>query len=200
MIRHKRGDIREDGMVFIRYEKNCKNGEYWVTPEKFNELIEKEKKKNRAWYGKHRKKVIEKSRAWAKTNPERNKEQKRARYRKNPEKAKENFRAWREKNPEKKREINRAWREKNLEKANAKSARYRARKRFVDIFTAPYQKKIIESIYASARRISECLGIKHHVDHIFPLAKGGIHTPSNLQIIPAITNLKKGTKIPCTSY
>ena len=33
--RHKRGDVREDGMVFVQYRARAKNGEYWITPEKY---------------------------------------------------------------------------------------------------------------------------------------------------------------------
>ena len=36
------------------------------------------------------------------------------------------------------------------------------------------------------------LGDSFHVDHIKPLAKGGLHTSSNLMVIPAICNLRKG--------
>lgn len=38
------------------------------------------------------------------------------------------------------------------------------------------------------------LGEKFHVDHICPIAKGGIHIVENLQVIPAIDNLRKGTQ------
>lgn len=34
-IRHKHGDVREDGMVFVGYNKSSRGGEYWVTPERF---------------------------------------------------------------------------------------------------------------------------------------------------------------------
>ena len=34
----KRGDVREDGMVFNTYQPNCVNGEHWVTPEKLEEI------------------------------------------------------------------------------------------------------------------------------------------------------------------
>jgi len=43
--------------------------------------------------------------------------------------------------------------------------------------------------------ISESTGIPHHVDHIFPVSKGGTHHPSNLQILTAKENLSKGAKI-----
>ena len=33
--RRKRGDTREDGMVFWQKHPECCNGEYWITPEKF---------------------------------------------------------------------------------------------------------------------------------------------------------------------
>ena len=38
------------------------------------------------------------------------------------------------------------------------------------------------------------LGDNFHVDHIVPLIRGGKHTFENLQVIPAIDNLRKGAK------
>ena len=52
----------------------------------------------------------------------------------------------------------------------------------------------IISIYNQCKNISRRTGIQHHVDHIRPLAKGGRHHPSNLRIITAEENLKKGAK------
>jgi len=42
----KYGDKRSDGMIFHAYIKSCKNGEHWVTKEKFNKM-EVERKKLR---------------------------------------------------------------------------------------------------------------------------------------------------------
>ena len=42
---------------------------------------------------------------------------------------------------------------------------------------------------------SMSLGENFHVDHIVPLSKGGLHSFKNLQVIPAICNLRKGATI-----
>lgn len=54
---------------------------------------------------------------------------------------------------------------------------------------------LIKGFYAVARRVSKCLGIKHHVDHIIPIAKNGPHHQDNLQILPWRINFRKGSKI-----
>lgn len=57
------------------------------------------------------------------------------------------------------------------------------------------EKRKIDLIYEKCQRITKQTGIPHHVDHIIPLALGGLHHPSNLQILTAEANLKKGCKI-----
>ena len=56
----------------------------------------------------------------------------------------------------------------------------------------------LKLIYKNCKEVSEKTGIKHHVDHIVPLRGKqvcGLHVPWNLQIIPAIDNMRKGNKI-----
>lgn len=65
----------------------------------------------------------------------------------------------------------------------------------------------IRAIYAEAMKIEQIvancpvfdlpeLGKKIHVDHIIPLARGGKHIASNLQILPAGINMRKGVSCP----
>jgi 5-methylcytosine-specific restriction endonuclease McrA len=37
---------------------------------------------------------------------------------------------------------------------------------------------------------------KHHVDHVWPFARGGSHTADNLRVIEKKKNLQKGAKRP----
>ena len=56
------------------------------------------------------------------------------------------------------------------------------------------EKEQVLAIYSESRRLTKETAIQHHVDHIKPLAKGGRHHPSNLQILTAKENLKKSDK------
>lgn len=63
--------------------------------------------------------------------------------------------------------------------------------------------KVCESIYLQARRISKETGIKHCVDHYYPLQGKnvtGLHIPDNLKIIPSKENNKKSNKMPEDFY
>lgn len=85
------------------------------------------------------------------------------------------------------------WHEQGL---GYKNAERRAKKRAGLIKLTKEQKKEISEIYKKAKKLSESTGVPHHVDHIVPLSRGGEHHPSNLQILTATENLRKGTKLP----
>lgn len=45
------------------------------------------------------------------------------------------------------------------------------------------------------RRLELCIGLPHHLDHIFPIRMGGLHHHENLQVIPRSVNLSKNRKL-----
>ena len=165
----KRGDIRGDGMVFWAYSKNSIEGCHWVTKEKFEEK---------------KRKLVENMRLWRK---------------KNPEKPKEQCRKWREKNREEHRRRAREWSKNNPEKRkvimNKCTSKRRALQNKIYIELDSLKKEFIHQIYEMSVRISKCLGIKHHVDHIIPIEKGGHHSPDNLRVLPAYWNRVKGSSL-----
>jgi len=61
-----RGDVREDGMVFLGYHDGCKNGERWVTAEKLKEARMKSSSCMRRSYQKNKEKVKARSYAYTK--------------------------------------------------------------------------------------------------------------------------------------
>ncbi len=87
------------------------------------------------------------------------------------------------------------WRANNLHIVRCNAATRRARITETEVKLTKSEKKEIRNIYKKCQEISESTGILHHVDHIFPVSKGGIHHPSNLQILTAKENLSKGAKI-----
>ena len=108
-----------------------------------------------------------------------------AKYRKNPE-YKERERVWAQTygaKPDRK------------SKQSARSANRRTRFRLSKNFMSSEEKDQINQIYKEARALREATGITYHVDHIIPLAYGGLHIPENLQIITEKENLQKRTDV-----
>lgn len=92
------------------------------------------------------------------------------------------------------------WADNNSDKVLAIKSKRRARQ--IDAYpkwVTPDQKKQIQSIYKKARQMTIETGIKHVVDHIWPL-KGktvsGLHVPWNLQVLTSHENSVKNNKLP----
>jgi len=82
---------------------------------------------------------------------------------------------------------------KTKSKNNAKTYRYRMKKKNQMPDNVDHLK--ILNFYKEAELLTKETGIIHHVDHIIPVSKGGLHHQDNLQVITKIENLKKGNKI-----
>ena len=137
----------------------------------------------------------ERAAAWSKANPEEVKLRARVWKKSNPGKIK----AERQRNPETYRASRRKWKKANLDKVNAGTQARRLRIRgAMPEWLTEFDLFVIQEYYYKAKRLEELTGQKWHVDHIHPL-KGkdvcGLHVPWNLQLLPALHNLKKGNKL-----
>lgn len=103
-------------------------------------------------------------------------------------------RAYVARHPDRVRDAQRAWEKRNPAQCAERCARRAARKRNgTPALTSQEQAEVI-ALYAKARALTELIGEAYHVDHIKPLSKGGLHHPSNLQVLRGIDNIRKGNR------
>ena len=117
-------------------------------------------------------------------------------YRKEYEKAnKERIFAVRSARLIERREVKRLWRKNNLALVLADGAKRRATKlQRIPKWLTEFDLLKIKCYYQVAAMYSKESGFDWHVDHVIPLQGknvSGLHVPSNLQIIPAIQNMRK---------
>lgn len=132
------------------------------------------------WAKKNKNKLKERQHKWIKEN--------RIRYR-------ELINNWRNKNIEKARKSKREWAKNNTHKKAALNMKRKAAKISAVASWADHQK--IKELYQKAVELTKETGIKHHVDHIYPLQSKylcGLHVETNLQILTAEENIKKGNR------
>lgn len=98
------------------------------------------------------------------------------------------------------REAHRKWAAANPEKVIANALRRTKAKRLrIPKWLTKEHWDQIASLYALSRRLTEETGVKHHVDHIYPLRGrtcSGLHVPWNLRVVPAEINLRKANHVP----
>ncbi len=135
----------------------------------------------------------EKNRAWRAQNPNGFKKW----SAENKERRKESFAAWCKANPDRQKERYRQWVDSNRASVYARTAaRVAAQRRAIPAWA---DQERIRSIYAEAVRLSRETGVRHEVDHFYPL-KGemvsGLHVETNLQILTRSENARKRNKMP----
>ena len=144
---------------------------------------ENHKRLKREWYLRNREVVKARAKAWAEANPD---------------KVKEKSDRYREKNREAHNTYNRAWFAENSDKRAA----YQAKRKATILQRTPRwltedDHWMIEQAYDLAKARTEMLGFEWHVDHVVPLQGkqvSGLHTPSNLAVIPGAENCRKNSR------
>ena len=116
----------------------------------------------------------------------------------NKDKTLKDKKTYREKNREKNRLYAKYYYRANREKCYEGISRRRARKcKAIPKFlrNCEVERKRIRDIFKLRQVISEATGIEHHVDHMWPLSKGGPHWSGNLQILTATENRSKHASV-----
>jgi 5-methylcytosine-specific restriction endonuclease McrA len=177
---------------------------------------ERARERMRKWYAANPERAREVSRRWRAANPERARQLRRQLYVANPEPQRQRSRQFRQENPEKVQRSLRKWREANRQRVLDYSEQWRAAnpERAQASARAAKRKRS-----AAKRRTSGALAPRvtpsntaerfllfnnlcaycgsdgpFHLDHVDPLARGGLHTPDNLAPACQRCNLSKSSK------
>jgi hypothetical protein len=153
---------------------------------------------DKAYNKANKERIKVKSKAWYEANKESKREASKVWNEANKERALEISRSWKAVNKEKVKAHYRSWGKANPEKINAKSSRRRAHKLNLipkHFKKCPVEKQRVLVIYKLCLLISKATGVQHHVDHMWPLSRGGPEWSGNMQIITAQENLSKNAKL-----
>lgn len=182
-------------------ERLAKAGTCVVCARAMRKAMNPEKKSSayRKWRLANPEKVAERKARYAKLNPEKMKAAGARYHALNSEKINERKRKAREDNPESGRSSCKKWSLENKEKKAEINHRRRAMEKSAipDTF-GEFDKFVIQEAYEMAKRRFQMTGYKWHVDHMIPLAKGGLHEATNIQVIPAKMNVQKRDKMVLT--
>ena len=112
----------------------------------------------------------------------------------NPDKVKVYSKAYYEANSDKFKAAKNFWAQANPDRCAALSGKSSAIRRGGSVSTV-YDVELCIPFYDEARRLTMETGTLHHVDHIIPLSKGGLHCQNNLQVLTAADNIEKGDNL-----
>lgn len=150
------------------------------------------RERDRRYRADNRERRLEQTREWRANNRERVREYHREWARSLPD-----WRTQQIRNSDSYRKAHRRWRAKNREHVLAYNRHRRARKRGAQ---GSHAGKDIERLKQLQKNkcwwCGEVLNADYHVDHRFPLSRGGTDDPSNLVLTCPRCNLRKNAKLP----
>ena len=136
---------------------------------------------------------------WAADNFEHKAKQDKFYAQQNSEKRTVARKKWVAANPMQNQLSKKVWKLKNIGKVKAEWAN---RRKSIKLQTPAWLTEddfwMIEQAYELAALRTKLFGFAWHVDHVLPLRGkriSGLHMPYNLQVIPAIDNLRKGNRM-----
>ena len=141
------------------------------------------KQYNREWYLKHREEAIANAKQWQLDNREQANKNNLASYHRNKDANREKQKAWARANVGL---ITAKIKRRDLAKIN-RTPKWLSKD---DIW-------LMQEMYLLSTARTKLTGFRWHVDHIIPLqgkTVSGLHVPTNLQVIPAIENIRKGNR------
>jgi 5-methylcytosine-specific restriction endonuclease McrA len=195
----------------VAAEKTCSKCGAAKSPGEFN----RDKSKADGRCSRCRECSRQRSSQWYAENTERQNVNRRTYYAENGERERAAMVAWRDANAERKRQIDREWYAANLKRARDARrawaatnreriyASNRKRRAVLDRPIAPVRLEDIwerDAGYCQLcdQRIDRSLAYPHPesltLDHVVPIAAGGRHEPTNVQLAHSLCNLRKGSR------
>lgn len=147
---------------------------------------------------------------WAEANQDRVKSNRAAYYALNKNKIRSSNDLWTKANPEKAKAYGVAWRQRNKDQVRESRASYRGKNlkayriyrqnRRLAQSGGRLSPDISETLFSLQKGKCACckrpLGADYHLDHIMPLALGGVNADGNMQLLRKRCNLQKNAKHP----
>lgn len=174
--------------------------------------IECQKIKAQAYRETNREALATKNKEYIANNPDKRKETISRYYIENKDKVRDYQRKRRETNPDKERARKQHWRDANRDKVRAQDKRYRTIKPEMDRqkqgrrrarklaaegdFTAQQINDLYDKQQGKCFYCGDNLNGAYHVDHYYPLVRGGSNDISNIRIACPTCNRRKGDKLP----
>lgn len=161
------------------YERNC----------------EQKAANGKAYRERNRGRIAARRKAYRERNRERIAASKKAYRENNREREAAQKKAWRKRNSERIAATKKAWKERNPELIQETRRRRRAKKKNAQIILTAKEKEKLLVLERTRSELQEETGRAYHLDHILPLAHGGLHHPMNLRILEGAENLSKQDKL-----